>query len=228
MNKNKQSSTTNNSINPEDDAFFDNYLQGKSTLSELYQNTDCAPPSQQLDQKILNAAQKSTTEEKAKTGKPPIAWAASIAIFSLVGLLTLNTWQTEQETLPLPSSEADTHTDSANFIQQESFFKKSNKEAKTDTRQLLYPPQPAPVIHAAPKKITGMKANHENISSPVPETVQNQVSFRLTEQEIELNKIQALIKQDKLDKAHELFLKFRIKYPNYIVAPEILQKIAPN
>ncbi len=228
MNKNKQPGTLNNSIITEDDTFFDNYLQGNSELSGLYQETDCAPPSHQIDQNILTAAQASTAEQKATKRPSPLAWAASIAIFSLAGLLTLNTWQAEQELPPPVLSKTSAPIESADVLQQESSYKNINKETKNDTRQLLYTSQPAPIMPAASQKMTGMSASHESISISSPKIIQEQTSFHLTEQEIELNKIQTLINQNKLDKAYKLFEKFNIKYPDYTVDPVILQKMVPH
>ncbi len=165
------------STDKQDEVFFEQYLQGKSTLSDIYQNTDCPKPSNELDQSILNAAKTSIENSKlSNVMRPnhwyqPLSWAASIAIFSLVGLLTLNTWESEQDNLeqellqPQAISEersvfSPVSSGISNF-DSNSHLKKRNKplsqskemipqEVKNDSRKLLYKNEAIPEMQAAP------------------------------------------------------------------------------
>lgn len=78
-----------------DEQFFDQYLQGHSSLSELYHQADAPIPSEQLDQSILTAARQQAGNNH--WWHKPGSWAATIALFSLIGLLAHNTWQRDQD-----------------------------------------------------------------------------------------------------------------------------------
>jgi|GEM_PF-2967303 len=82
--------------------FYQGYLDGHSTLSDLYQQSETVQPSAQLDEVILSAAKKQTNKSHlvsfpAKNHTRYYSIAASFAIFSLLGLLVFNTWEAEKK-----------------------------------------------------------------------------------------------------------------------------------
>lgn len=79
---------------------FHHYLRGESQLSKLYQQLETPEPSAQLNQIILNAAKKEASRKSWWT--KPASWAATIALVSITGLLTHNTWKKEQDQQQIP------------------------------------------------------------------------------------------------------------------------------
>lgn len=271
---NKNNSTS--SPEHQDETFFEDYLQGNSQLSDLYQKAAVPEPSDKLNQSILSAAKAST--EKTSSVIPvkthwwtqPASWAASIAIFSLVGLVAHNTWMAEQDasekdffqkpsvnngslSTPLPGkakAESDLQTNnSAKPLAQAK--KRIAQEEKNDSRKLLYKIKPAPVMQAAPaymkRNKTGSVSDEVNTHievmeyagdsiQPLPEmeeqkqispSVNKKYKAHSTEQQLWLEKISQLIKDNQPDKARELMRQFRIKYPDYPIDPVILQHLSP-
>jgi len=151
MKKNTHNSTP---ADNEDNAFFEKYLQGESLLSDLYQQTESPEPSDTLNQSILSAARSYSEQTKKKTNHwwtQPGSWAASIAIFSLVALLTHETWLAEQTLLekdfsPAPSVETSQSSERFSDSQAKKF---SPHREKNDSRKLLYKSAPAPIMPAA-------------------------------------------------------------------------------
>lgn len=267
------------SVDKQDEAFFEQYLQGESPLSKVYKKTDSAEPSDELDQIILNAAKTSIEQNasthavESKNWPHSLSWAASIAIFSLVGLLTLSTWQAEQENLEQELLKPQTISEEQDLLSPESSEKKRNKplgqakqtipqEVNNDSRKLLYKNEVVPEMQAAPAYMRSRPINTlskskssvlnapksqkiEATNTSTPSTIsvadevieekqsidgapQKQGFTYSTEQEIWLDKIRLLIKQNKLDEAHELMHQFRIKYPDYTIDdPVILPSLAP-
>ena len=273
MNKKNHSTSSHNS---QDEAFFEDYLQGNSQLSDLYQKADSPEPSEELNQSILSAAEAST--EKTSSVIPirthwwaqPASWAASVAIFSLVGLLAHNTWLAEQDasekdffqkpsinnrslSTPLPGkvkAESDFQTTpSAKPLAQAK--KRIPQEEKNDSRKLLYKIRPAPVMQAAPaymkRNKTGAVSDEVNTHIEALEyagaptqslsemeqkkqlspSAKKRYKTQSTEQQLWLEKISQLIKDNQPDKARELMRQFKIKYPDYPIDPVILQHLSP-
>ncbi len=177
----KKNNTPTASPDSQDEVFFENYLQGNSPLSDLYQKADSPEPSDELNQKILSAArisaEKAPPPLKTHWWAKPGSWAASAVIFSLAGILAHNTWQAEQDALEkdlLPeqslskkSIPSDYSMPSESKVSTESEFQTSSsgrplaqakkripQEEKNDSRKLLYKSTPAPVMQAAPKYMT--------------------------------------------------------------------------
>jgi hypothetical protein len=160
----------------------------------------------------------------------------------------------EKELSPVPSIHkkqraystplADQITTGSDFQDKNSY---SPQEEKNDSRKLLYKIKPAPVMQAAPNymKRNQMGSLAEEISPAILEmesvdehlqpTIQTADKFKkefkgstdLTEQALWLEKISLLIKNNKIDEAHELMLQFKIKYPDYIIDPVIFQRLPP-
>ncbi|MCU7938767.1 MAG: hypothetical protein KZQ64_12260 [gamma proteobacterium symbiont of Bathyaustriella thionipta] len=161
------------SNNKQDDNFFDDYLEGKSSLSEIYQQIDSAEPSDKLNQSILSAARVST-EQTAITKNSwtqTASWAASVAAISLVGILAHNTWQAEQDAAQtleedgLPSlsqpervlkakpgkAEMESSMPAGRSAPAHARAKKNVlSNSANDSRKLLYKSAPAPVMPSAP------------------------------------------------------------------------------
>jgi len=91
--------------------FYQNYLEGHSKLSDLYQDSEEIQPSKKLDRSILAAAKKHKPGQSQLVEFPEqkhthmYSIAASFAIFSLVGLLVFNTWEAEKKQLEEDFSE---------------------------------------------------------------------------------------------------------------------------
>ena len=159
-------------ITPEDEAFFQDYLKKNSRLSRQFQKIPTPEPSSELDQLILEAAQKQT--RRPSWWYHPGSWAATLAIVSLAGLLSHNIWQSDQQqikqkheqsvfpastlsapdekTSQAPTTEADTinaPTISRPQTKAEPAGLQPAKQAFTDasidTRQLRFKSVPAPV-----------------------------------------------------------------------------------
>lgn len=171
----KSNKANNPKLNEQDNEFFDAYLEGDSPLSEIYKNIDSVEPSNKLNQTILSAARASADQpsDSKSWWTQAGSWAASVAIISLVGILTHNTWQAEQDTVhkEIQGESLDS------FSQQRSASKptpdKTQKEPDSqlgtsapshagakkyilqdnekDSRKLLYKSAPAPVMQAAPR-----------------------------------------------------------------------------
>ncbi len=166
--------TSNNStplssllIDEEDEAFFEQYLKGESSLSETYQKVNSPEPPEMLDQNILSAARKKSSEMQKKSvqwWQQPASWAASVAVFSLAALLTHQTWQaeqdfSEQDFAPIDAVEtiqADkTYTASPRLLPNDVKEKKRTHHGdNNDSRKLLYKSAPAPVMPAAQEYIS--------------------------------------------------------------------------
>lgn len=175
----KSNKANNPKLNEQDNKFFDAYLEGDSPLSEIYKNIDSAEPSNKLNQAILSAARASADQSSDSKSwwTQAGSWAASVAIISLVGILTHNTWQAEQDTVHKEIQGESLDSFSQHFSQQRSAAKpvpdKTQKEPDSqlgtsapshahekkyilqdnekDSRKLLYKSAPAPVMQAAPR-----------------------------------------------------------------------------
>ncbi|MCW8929310.1 MAG: hypothetical protein OQL19_03610 [Gammaproteobacteria bacterium] len=266
MNEKKPATSMNN----EDEVFFENYLQGGSPLSEIYKKIDTASPSDELDQKILSAAQTSINKKitsKTQKWSQITSWAASIAVFSIVGLLVINTWQAEQNEIqkellqshsikeeqsansPLTPDTKDSESKVQRIKPQAQSKKTIPQEENNDSRKLLYKINPAPVMQTAPayigrsqlgslpKKDNSLPEKSEDnshniypiteLSEETKEVALQKEITPLNEPEVQLEKIRLLIKNNKIDEAHELMLQFKIKYPDYTIDPVIIQHLPP-
>jgi len=101
--------------------FYQDYLEGQSDLSDLYQQSETVQPSEKIDQTILNAAKKQSNKSQLvhfPTGRHSryYSLAAGIAVFSLVGLLVFKTWETEQKHLQPEFSVESTAPTEADYI----------------------------------------------------------------------------------------------------------------
>lgn len=157
-------------IASQDDTYFEEYLQGDSQLSKLYQKTTTPEPPETLDQSILSAAVNQTSAHTtaqaitASQRKNPWwtkagSWAATFAIFSLLALVTHKTWLEEQqlregEYLPqdvilqdqiqqdIHSGQTGEESDTSGQTQQEVF---SNASVSPAGAHLQTPPSAIPV-----------------------------------------------------------------------------------
>jgi len=93
----KNTSSKHSMEESHDEEVFTQYLQGESRLSKIYQKTDTPAPADKLNASILAAAEKQASRNNWWAN--PGSWAATVAIVSLVGLLTHNLWQEEQDHL---------------------------------------------------------------------------------------------------------------------------------
>ncbi len=95
------------------ETFYQNYTQGNSSLSELYQNSESAKPSESLDNVILAVAKEQISKQESRESHPsskvPLSnkprlssfysLAASVSMFSLASLVIFNTWEAEKESV---------------------------------------------------------------------------------------------------------------------------------
>ncbi|WP_198266256.1 hypothetical protein [sulfur-oxidizing endosymbiont of Gigantopelta aegis] len=210
MKKTFDKSTT---ATPTDEVFFSQYLEGNSNLSELYQSSDSQKPSSELDKNILSAAKDAVNTSNKSWWTQPSSWAASIALFSLVGLLAVNTWQAEQQLteeaiLPQAAMEAvstsnitaDMTTDMTEMDSMPSLArkKKSKPKAKVekssiDTRKLRFDSNPMPKMQATPSALPSAAMKYQqrvqfnNAPALSEATIQNII---IPEQEILTHKNQ--------------------------------------
>ncbi|MBF0266043.1 MAG: hypothetical protein HQL46_12290 [Gammaproteobacteria bacterium] len=82
--------------------FYEDYSQGKSRLSEIYQQNEQIRPGAELDVKILELAAIQAQQNKnkksifSKFNTSVYSIAASFMVFTLVGLVFFNVWEQEQ------------------------------------------------------------------------------------------------------------------------------------
>lgn len=223
MNKNNNQ---HNSSSDEDEQYFSDYLQGNSSLSNLYQQTAAPEPSSALDDTILSAANRHIESKKTPHWwTQPASWAASAAIFSLLGLLTLNTWQLEKaETdsslaMPEPGSKATVAAD-IQFQSMTEQKQRIQKKSQQDTRKLIYKQTAAPTsIPKSEIQFMPGKPMAAKVMSQAEQDKQNPVHY--------LQQVKHLITENKLDEARQELQKLQTKYPNYPVDPVILQHLSP-
>ena len=232
MNSNNDHHTP--SSDEQDEQYFSNYLQGNSSLSDIYQHTITAEPSAALDKKILSAARKHCeSKTTSHWWAKPASWAASAAIFSLAGLLTFNTWQaektrTEQDlsaaapmsaAAPSPAAINTTLNPEAE-VKQKAFARQKlqiRKKSTNDTRRAVYNSAPAPLLES----MAGSSA--ATAQSAASYSRQN---FRQNPQQIQ-QQIKNLLTEHKQDEARRLLLQLQTNYPDYPVDPVILQQLSP-
>jgi len=235
----------------QEEEFFTQYLQGTSRLSEIYQNTDTPEPSDKINQHIIAEARKAAARKKAINSSwlaKPGSWAATIAIVSLVGLLTLNTWQKEQDELQRPLRE--TLAPQAPLAEEESGSPVESRfeiKEKKDSRKLIFKSAPAPVLQKAQKKSlsgrVGSGLSTEDIETvktladqPLPASSENysdlsqepgKLEDAFSSEQQQLLKIKQLLENKQLEEARQLLTQFRKKYPHYPIDPVILRHLSP-
>ena len=170
----KNTSSKHSMEESHDEEFFTQYLQGESRLSKLYQKTDTPAPSDRLNASILAAAEKQASRNNWWAN--PGSWAATVAIVSLVGLLTHNLLQEEQDQLlkkpfqdhmeqqsfsaPLPAAKLKSRSESMSepelivepeldVLNRANVNRDSRTNVNRDSRRLLFKSAPAPVLPAA-------------------------------------------------------------------------------
>ncbi len=228
------------SSDKQDEQYFSDYLQGNSSLSDIYQHTTTAEPSAALDKKILSAARKHCeSKTTSHWWAKPASWAASAAIFSLAGLLTFNTWQAEKTSTeqdlsaaapmsvttpisaaaPLPAA-INTTLDMKAEVKQKAFAQQKlqiRKKSTNDTRRAVYKSAPAPLLES----MSGSSA----ATAPGADSYSQQ-NFRQNPQQIQ-QQIKNLLTEHKRDEARRLLLQLQTNYPDYPVDPVILQQLSP-
>ena len=170
----KNTSSKHSMEESHDEEFFTQYLQGESRLSKLYQKTDTPAPSDRLNASILAAAEKQASRNNWWAN--PGSWAATVAIVSLVGLLTHNLLQEEQDQLlkkpfqdhmeqqsfsaPLPAAKLKSRSESMSepelivepeldVLNRANVNRDSRTIVNKDSRGLIFKSAPAPVLPAA-------------------------------------------------------------------------------
>ncbi|MDX2505704.1 MAG: hypothetical protein QNL62_14685 [Gammaproteobacteria bacterium] len=232
----------------QDEDFFTQYVQRKSRLSDLYKKAQAAEPSDKLNQAILTAARKQSSRN---WWSKPGSWAATVALISLIGLLTHNTWQEKQNRFqqsPLQKpieQRSDSAPQARNVIQP---------EEKKDSRKLIFKSAPAPVLKAAPGNLLSDQADNliteDDIDSlhwlstqthQIPDATmevgikakqpsaheRDEVPDDFSNPQQWLQKIKHLIEHKQIEQARKLLARFKEKYPNYPVDTVILQHLPP-
>lgn len=182
--------------------FYQTYLDGRSPLSELYQQseeTQANGPSKAVDEAILSAAKKQTNKSHLvkfpqRHSIKPYSLAASVAIFSLVGILVFNTWEAEKRQLERELSEAIPMQESIqDTIAKDSAPKKAVlKDTIANTAQ---EPKleaiPAPITFQAPAPAARMDVGSSHLSdsempgAPIPDSIPAQTSQSIAAPEME-------------------------------------------
>lgn len=239
---------------PSDEEFFQQYLQGDSQLSELFQQTESPEPSNQLDQTIIAAAKHQAG--KNQWWKKPGSWVATIAVISLVALLAHNTWQIEQDYIQhqdaphvfpdappeeaefeiqsQPASKAMPTAAQRSKARPEKFLQR--RETK-DARKPLYKTAPAPVLTIPSENRLSEQADAVpeaeamdtlgNLSGiKAKESVRGK-SLPEADAQQWLEKIKHLLSNNQSKEAQQLFMEFRKKFPDYPVDPVILRQMSP-
>ncbi len=230
-------------------------LKDDTFISEVYQDIPSPEPSSHLDQAILAAARKHN--RTSSWWRQPSSWAATVVIFSLVGMLTYHTLEQEKDTA---SSMAPVYSPSpVTAVSSDNKSDKSSKQAITrakvaaDTVSTAIPvkektqrlSQPAPKPQAAEfRASSAFKAMHKNDTRQLnfarqPLTSEESIAGEtVTEQtapafssaltaEQLVKQIQQLIQSKDFKQAAVLLQQLQENYPQQPVDPVILKQLAP-
>ncbi len=225
-------------------------LKDDTFISEVYQNIPSPEPSPHLDQAILAASRKHN--RTSSWWRQPSSWAATVIIFSLVGMLTYHTLEQEKDTA---SSMAPVYSPApVTAVSSDNKSDKSSKQAITrakiaaDTVSTAVPvkektqrlSQPTPKPQAAEfRASSAFKTMHKNdtrqlnfarqpMASEESFTEQTVPAFSsaLTAEQL-LKQIQQLIQSKDFKQAAVLLQQLQENYPQQSVDPIILKQLTP-
>ena len=158
-------------------AALEKHLKDDTFISEVYQDIPCPEPSPHLNQAIITAAGKHN--RTSLWWRQPSSWAATIVIFSLVGMLTYHTLEQEKDTAssmepvysPSPVTAVLSDNKSDNLSDKSSKQPVSQAKVEADTKPYVisvqektqHLSQPAPEPQAAEFRArSAFKAMHKN------------------------------------------------------------------
>jgi hypothetical protein len=231
-----------------DDAMLEQYLEGKSHLSGEYQKQEKLQPSAELDDLILSAAEDeiSKQEKKSKHNRNnwliPTSIAATLVLsFSLIQLQKPTVLYQEEKVMDMAAASiADKPQPAEQRLQKKKQRAKAESFAGTphpeerQTEQLALADRGAPATAPLASEPPAMVASGVLMES-TPTLLNEQDAVKRSASKADakivlskakwLEKIKALLKDNKIDEAKKEFERFAKAYPEFVPDTDLKQQL---
>lgn len=222
-----------------DDAMLKQYLEGKSELSDKYQEQQQHQPSAELDNIILGVAQDAASGQTKKSKRSKNSWIIPTSIAAtLVLSFSLIQLQKPAVLYQVEEKEMDIASMNAKPAPQKKLLEKKKERRKIDSFAKAMPLEEsladrealaasAPAFEAPATTISGLVAAPQVTKRQQTEkqTISKDDTVTKLSQSQWLEKIKSLLKDNKPDEAKKEFELFIKAYPDFVPDTALKQQL---